>query len=292
MHRRHLTLAGLAWFSGAHAAGRATLPPPALGPGSASTSTPPPALTAPLTASTTTATVASSGGAPSASLRLLSEEFPPINFTEFGQPRGLSVDIVQAIQKRLGQSLPIEFMPWARAFREAQDGPPAALFSMARIPEREKLFQWVGPIVTFQSTFYAKAASGLRLRSLAEAKRAAKVLVVRDWYTLTQLQSAGFRNLQQISDPIQGVRMLAAGRAPLFAAEKLSMPQTLVQAGVARDALEEVFSFAASDGYIAFSRSTPMGTLHAWQSQLNEMKRDGSFQAIHRRWLPNDPPPR
>ncbi|WP_431286380.1 substrate-binding periplasmic protein [Roseateles chitinivorans] len=199
---------------------------------------------------------------------------------------------MQAIQKRLGQSLPIEFMPWARAFREAQDGPPAALFSMARIPEREKLFQWVGPIVTFQSTFYAKAGSGLRLRSLAEAKRAAKVLVVRDWYTLAQLQSAGFHNLQQISDPIQGVRMLAAGRAPLFAAEKLSMPQTLVQAGVAKDALEEVFSFAASEGYIAFSRSTPMGTIHAWQSQLNEMKRDGTFQAIHKRWLPGDPAPR
>ena len=286
MHRRHLTLAGLAWFSGAHAAGRATLPPPAFVPGSASASTTPPT---PLSASPATA---SSGGAPAVSLRLLSEEFPPINFTEAGQPRGLSVDIVQAIQKRLGQSLPIEFMPWARAFREAQDGPPAALFSMARIPEREKLFQWVGPIVTFQSTFYAKAGSGIRLRSLAEAKRAAKVLVVRDWYTLTQLQSAGFHNLQQISDPIQGVRMLAAGRAPLFAAEKLSMPQTLVQAGVAKGALEEVFSFAASEGYIAFSRSTPMGTIHAWQSQLNEMKRDGTFQAIHRRWLPNDAPPR
>jgi len=283
MHRRHLTLASLAWLSGAQAAGRAALSPRAHVPGPAST---PPA---PLAASPA---VAPSGGVPTASLRLLSEEFPPINFTEAGQPRGLSVDIVQAIQKRLGQSLPIEFMPWARAFREAQDGPPAALFSMARIPEREKLFHWVGPIVTFQSTFYAKAGSGLRLRSLDEAKRAPKVLVVRDWYTLAQLESAGFRNLQQISDPIQGVRMLAAGRAPLFAAEKLSMPQTLVQAGVARDALEEVFSFAASEGYIAFSRSTPMGTIHAWQSQLNEMKRDGTFQAIYKRWLPNDAAPR
>ncbi|WP_431257002.1 substrate-binding periplasmic protein [Roseateles chitinivorans] len=290
MHRRHLTLAGLAWFSGAHAAGHATLPPPAFGPGPASTPPAPPAT--PAAPTTSAAAIASSGGAPAVSLRLLSEEFPPINFTELGQPRGLSVDIVQAIQKRLGQSLPIEFMPWARAFREAQDGPPAALFSMARIPEREKLFQWVGPIVTFQSTFYAKAGSGIRLRSLAEAKRAPKVLVVRDWYTLTQLQSAGFHNLQQISDPIQGVRMLAAGRAPLFAAEKLSMPQTLVQAGVDKDALEEVFSFAASEGYIAFSRSTPMGTIHAWQSQLNEMKRDGTFQALYRRWLPHDAPPR
>lgn len=283
MHRRLLTLAGLAWLGGAHASGRTALPP-TLAPGGASTSTPP--------ASAGPAAAPSPGSAAPASLRLLSEEFPPINFTEGGQPRGLSIDIVQAIQKRLGQALPIEFMPWARAFREAQDGPPAALFSMARIPEREKLFQWVGPIVSFQSTFYAKAGSGIRLASLAEARRATKVLVVRDWYTLTQLQSAGFRNLQLISDPIQGVRMLAAGRAPLFAAEKLSMPETLARAGVARQALEEVFSFASSEGYIAFSRSTPMGTVHAWQTQLNELKRDGTFQAIYKRWLPNDPVPR
>lgn len=263
------------------------MPTPATSPGSAA----PPATSAPIP-------LGGLGGPPSAgaplpvSLRLLSEEFPPINFSEAGQARGLSIDIVQAIQKRLGQSLPIEFMPWARAFREAQEGAPTALFSMARIPEREKLFQWVGPIVSFQSTFYARKGHRIRVRSLAEARRTPKVLVVRDWYTAAQLQSAGFRNLQQISDPIQGVRMLAAGRAPLFAAEKLSMPETLARAGVPRDEVEEVFSFASSEGYIAFSRSTPMGTIHAWQSQLNELKRDGTFQAIYKRWLPNDAPPR
>ncbi|OWQ84074.1 hypothetical protein CDN99_24620 [Roseateles aquatilis] len=278
MHRRHLALLGLAWLSGARAAGRAALPPPA--------------PSAPLPAIAPGMGPSAGFGSSTASLRLLSEEFPPVNFTEGGLARGLAVDIVQAIQQRLGQALPIEFMPWARAFREAQEGPPAALFSAARIPEREKLFHWVGPIVTFQSTFYARAGSRIRLRSLAAARQISKVLVVRDWYTLAQLQSAGFRNLQQISDPVQGVRMLAAGRAPLFAAEKLTMPSTLAQAGLPADALEEVFSFASTAGYIAFSRNTPPGTVAAWQAQLNELKRDGSFQAIHKRWLPNDAPPR
>ncbi|WP_067067224.1 substrate-binding periplasmic protein [Roseateles chitosanitabidus] len=272
MHRRHLTLAGLAWMSGASAAGRAT-------PASLITALPPVAP----------------GMAPSAgpaqvpaSLRLLSEEFPPVNFSEGGHPRGLAVDIVQAIQQRLGQSLPIEFMPWARAFREAQDNQPTALFATARIPEREALFQWVGPIVQFQSTFYARADSRLRLRSLEEARRLQKVLVVRDWYTLVQLQSAGFHNLQQISDPVQGVRMLQAGRAPVFAAERITMPQTLAQAGLSPKAVKALFSFASSDGYIAFSRSTPASTVAAWQAQLAELKRDGSFAALHKRWFPTD----
>jgi polar amino acid transport system substrate-binding protein len=225
-------------------------------------------------------------------LRLLSEEFPPINYSEQGQPRGLAVELVQEIQRRLGQQRAIELMPWARAFREAQAPQPTALFAMARTPGRERLFKWVGPIVTFYSALYAPAGGGLRFRQLAEAKLADQVLVVRGWYTAEQLRSQGFANLFEVADPQQGVRMLLARRAPLFATERISMPATLAGMGLESEVLEIVYSFASSDGYIAFSRSTPDATVRAWQRELDAMKRDGSFQAIYKRWLPEDSPPR
>lgn len=224
-------------------------------------------------------------------LRLLSEEFPPFNFTDGGRPSGLAVEIVQAVLKRLGQTLDIEFQPWARAYREAQGRQPIALFSAARIPEREKLFQWVGPIVTFYSSFYARAGAE-RLKRFDDARQSSDVLVVRDWYTAQQLASEGFRNLRFVSDPTQGLRMLMAGRAPLFASERISMQGALAAAGVDPAALEEVYTFASSDGYIAFSPGTPRRVVNAWQRQIDAMKRDGSFQAIYKRWLPRDLPPR
>ncbi|MBB3193527.1 substrate-binding periplasmic protein [Roseateles terrae] len=227
-----------------------------------------------------------------ASLRLLTEEFPPINFSEGGVPRGLTVDLVQAIQQRLGQDLPIQVLPWARAFREAQEAMPTALFATARIPERESLFQWVGPVVQFRSTFYARANVPIATRNLDDARHASRVLVVRDWYTAQQLRTAGFRNLQTVSDPVQGIRMLMAGRAPLLAGERVSMPRTLELAGVKPAQLRELFSFAVNEGYIAFSLSTPKATVAAWQARLQDLKRDGTFQAIYKRWLPNEPLPR
>lgn len=223
-------------------------------------------------------------------LRLLSEEFPPVNFTSDGRPSGLAVELVQALLQRLGDNLPIEFMPWARAYREAQGPQPVALFAAARIPERESRFQWVGPIVSFYSSFYARAGAE-RLRRFDDARRATDVLVVRDWYTAQQLASEGFRNLRYVADPVQGLRMLLAGRAPLFAAERISMPATLASAGIEPALLEEVYTFASSDGYIAFSPGTPRRTVAAWQRELDAMKRDGSFQAIYKRWLPQDNPP-
>jgi polar amino acid transport system substrate-binding protein len=226
-----------------------------------------------------------------AQLRLLSEEFPPITFTEQGQARGLAVEIVQEIQRRQGTKLGIEFMPWARAFREAKGAGEVALFSMARTPEREKQFKWVGPIVTFYSSIYAPAQGGMRLRSLDDAKRVSSVLVVRDWFTFEELKTLGFKNLESVSDPVTAIKMLLAKRAPLFATERLSMPETLAKAGIAADSLEIVYSYASSEGYIAFSLDTPDELVKAWARHLRDMKRDGSFLAIYKRWLPMDKPP-
>lgn len=262
MQRRHLVLLWLSGTLESLAATRAQLP---------------------------SASTVSSAAAPP--LRLLSEEFPPINFTEEGSPSGLAVEVVQAVLQRLGQSLPIEFLPWTRAYREAQGMQPIALFSAARIPERERLFQWAGPIVTFYSSFYARAGAG-RLKRMDDARHADQVLVVRDWYTAQQLVSEGFRNLRYVNDPVQGLRMLLAGRAPLFASERISMPGTLAAAGIEPGALEEVYTYASSDGYIAFSPGTPQHVVAAWQREIDAMKRDGSFQAIYKRWLPQDSPPK
>jgi len=223
--------------------------------------------------------------------RLLSEEFPPINFSEGGEARGLAVDVVQEIQRRLQLDLPIEFMPWARAYRDVQLGGETALFSMARTTGRERLFKWVGPVVTFYSSIYGPARGGVRLRSIEDAKRAKAVLVVRDWYTSEELKQLGFRNLVSVADPPAAIRMLLAGRADYFATERLSMPKIMAQAGVAEDALEIVYSYASAEGYIAFSLDTPDARVKAWQTQLDAMKRDGSFVAIYKRWLPQDSPP-
>jgi polar amino acid transport system substrate-binding protein len=226
-----------------------------------------------------------------AELRLLTEEFPPLSFTEQGQPRGMVVEIVQEIQRRQGTKLAIEFLPWARAFRDAKGAGEVALFSMARTPEREKQFKWVGPIVTFYSSIYAPAQDGMRLRSLDDAKRASAVLVVRDWFTAEELKTLGFKNLESVTEPVTAIKMLLAKRAPFFATERLSMPDILAKAGIPASSLEIVYSYASSEGYIAFSLDTPDATVKAWAEQLRGMKRDGSFLRIYKRWLPKDNPP-
>jgi len=226
-----------------------------------------------------------------APLHLLTEEFPPINYLDQGKVKGLSVDVVNEIQRRLGRKDPIELMPWTRAYREIQTSQRTALFAMARTPAREALFKWVGPIMISYAALYAPARGGIRLHSLDEAKKVESILVVRDWYTSEQLTSRGFANLQPVADPASALRMLLAGRATLFAIERLGMPDILAQQGIAESSIEAVFTYASSEGYIAFSKDMPDAEIEQWNAALRDMKRDGSFKRIYKRWLPNDNPP-
>ena len=119
-------------------------------------------------------------------LLLLSEDFPPVNFEDQGEASGLAGELVLALMLDLGLQLNVHFMPWARAYRIAQGPAPVCLFTMARTPQREALFQWVGPVVEFQNALVGRAGTD-RLRSLAEARQAQQIITVRDWASEQEL---------------------------------------------------------------------------------------------------------
>ena len=50
-------------------------------------------------------------------LTIITEDYPPLNYVENKELKGPAVDIVQAIQDRLGSADKINVYPWARAYR-------------------------------------------------------------------------------------------------------------------------------------------------------------------------------
>lgn len=113
-------------------------------------------------------------------LQLYTEELPPLNFLEEGRARGLSVDIVREIQRRLDDSTPIQVVPWARGYRALQERPNVALFSTARSAEREPRFQWVGPLADLDFTLFVRADSPLDVANLDAARQLGTIATYRD----------------------------------------------------------------------------------------------------------------
>jgi polar amino acid transport system substrate-binding protein len=104
-------------------------------------------------------------------LTLITEEYPPVNFTKNGNITGSSVEIVREILRRQKQPDNITMLPWARAYSLLKTKANIVLFTTTRIKEREELFHWVGPLCTSTNAFYAKKGSNIRINSIDVAEQ-------------------------------------------------------------------------------------------------------------------------
>lgn len=221
-----------------------------------------------------------------APVRLLTEDAPPMSFMQAGGVDGMSVDVVRELARRLGEDIEIELVPWTRAYLLAQQQADTAVFSTVRTPEREALFQWVGPVVRGKTRFYSLKSSGLQVRNLQEAASIGWVAVPREWYTYQTLRGHGLNNVYGTSGSRQMVNLLKHGRASLIATEDITLAQELAAGGLDPDQVQAHFSFMSSDYYIAFSRQTDSQRVLKWQTMLEAMRADGSLKRIVQRWLP------
>lgn len=223
---------------------------------------------------------------PAEPLRLYSQEYPPVNFSIAGEPAGMAVDVVRELSRRSGQPIRLEVVPWARAYREARTRPNAGVFVAMRTAEREPLFQWVGPITVNITGFYGLRDSAPRIDSLGDARHHGEIAIPREWYSHQLLVAKGFTNLHPVPGPDLVVQMLKRRRVKLMVMDNIGLSAYLARGGLRDDEVKLLYSFLRSYSYIAFSPETAPSLVARWQEELDGMKRDGSFAAIHQKWLP------
>jgi len=221
-------------------------------------------------------------------LTLITEEWSPFNFTFHGTPTGSSVQVVEEIIRRLGRTERVQSMPWARGYKLALTKPNTVLFSTTRIPEREDLFHWVGPVNTVKTGFYALSGSGVRPKTLDDARRVGAIATYKDDVREQMLLGLGFTNLDSSKSARSNLKKLLAGRVDLWIFDNIGMIMVTRQLGTKPGTIEQVLPFGEFNQYIAFSRSTPLSIVQQWQKTLDGMKADGTFQRISRRWLPEE----
>jgi len=219
---------------------------------------------------------------------VITEESPPFNFIREGRITGSSTEVVREILNRLGQPADIQVLPWARGYQMLQTRPRVALFSTTRTPEREGQFHWVGPLFTVHFNFYARRDADLAIESLADAKNVGAIATYKDDVKEQLLLNRGFTNLDSSKSPVSNLKKLLAGRVDLWLFDNLGMPDVARQAGIDPIELKRVLAFQSYQSYVAISKQTPPAVVRQWRDAFASMVQDGTFQAISRRWLPQE----
>ena len=221
-----------------------------------------------------------------ADMTIVTEENPPFNYTESGKLTGATTAVVREITRRLGIAEGIQVMPWTRGYKLLCSEANVVLFTTALTQKREPLFHWVGPLYTVRLGFYARKSDALRIDSLEAAKQVGAIATYKDDFREQLLTSLGFSNLDSSKSPESNLRKLVSGRVDLWFYDNIGPYQVAREAGIDPNEIEEVFTYQQHFSYIAISKQTSPVIVKQWQAALDEMKEDGTFWWLTRKWLP------
>lgn len=103
-------------------------------------------------------------------LTAVTESLPPLNYEENGIVTGYATELLQATVQTAKIKTRIDLLPWARAYQSVLAQPNTLIYSITRNPERESLFEWIGPISPRQIFLYKlRERKDVSVKTLADA---------------------------------------------------------------------------------------------------------------------------
>lgn len=223
-------------------------------------------------------------------LTIYTEDWPPISFKNGEKLDGMAVELVAALQKRLGSNVSVQLVPWNRGYKALLEDPNVMLFTVGRSEEREKLMTLVGPIAVSSTVLYTRKGNAAKLLALGDDIHQVAVGAYRGSIFADTAIKKGFQTVDLAATPQVIAKMLMMKRFDLWSEGSVVVASVLKEIGYSINDVEKVMVLDNLELYLAFSSKTPLTIIRAWEEALRQMKKDGSFQKIHQKWLPNDAP--
>jgi len=226
---------------------------------------------------------------PDTDMVLLTENFPPYNMAKNGKNfaqdeniSGIATDIVREIFKRadITYSLTLRF-PWERIYKLTLEKPGYGVFVMARLPDREKLFKWVGPIGPDDWIMLAKADSKITLETLDDARKY-KIGAYKGDAIAETLGKQGLNPIVVLRDQ-DNAKKLVNGQIDLWATGDPAGRYLARQEGVS--GLKTVLRFNSAELYLALNKDVPDETVAKLQAALDQLRKEGVVDDIMAKYL-------
>jgi polar amino acid transport system substrate-binding protein len=219
---------------------------------------------------------------PTRALDVTTEENAPFNYVDsHHQIAGISTEIVTELGKRAGIPMKIQLTPWARAYSLAMNVPDTCVYSAARLPEREALFKWVGPISVNKWALFARSDFRHHLASIDDARKFRIGGVIMD-AKVTYLKSLGFTDIDAVNDDTLNVPKLMAGRIDLWIAGLYKGKELIAQSGAKN--IKPVYTVREVDYYLACSPKTSDATIQALMNELQVLQKEGFLKSVAERY--------
>ncbi|MCS4306230.1 polar amino acid transport system substrate-binding protein [Rheinheimera pacifica] len=220
---------------------------------------------------------------------LSSSNYYPHYAEDLPQQGAVSEIIRQAFLLQ-GIGIEIDFMPFARAYRESQQANYIGLIAAWYDDKRAEHFYYSQPLYANQIVFFKHKDITVSYRDYADlAQQKLRIAVVQGYLHLPGLLESGITAVQVATDE-QALQMLARGRVDLVPADKLNglylvdekLPQYAGQLDWMTPALEQ------RPMYLLLSKKDPRSEMliQRFNNGLQQLRQSGQYQQIIDNLLP------
>ncbi|WP_292390881.1 cache domain-containing protein [Methanosarcina sp. UBA5] len=220
----------------------------------------------------------------SVNLTYYTEQLPPYNYMENGTLKGISVDILEAVSKKMGKKVTreeINLVPWTEGYQNVLSHNNTILFTTVRIPEREQSFKWVGPIYTYTNVLFARPDSGITIESPEDLKKY-RIGVIVDDIAVQQLLNAGVNKSQLVQETNASaiIEKLNNGEIDLWAYPEAAGRYLTEQVTGNSYSFKVVFKLQDLEGYYAFNKNVSDSMVMSFQQALDAIKEEKDSAGI------------
>lgn len=219
------------------------------------------------------------GAAGAETIHFTTEDYPPYNYREAGEYKGVGYEQTVALMKDVKAEHTIEMMPWARALQLAESERTHCVFTTAHIAERDKRFKWVEPLAVDRNVMIANRASGIKPRSIEEARQYT-VGTQRNDYTQDLLERNGFPKIDLATDLKLTFKKLMSGRIDLMPISEKYYEDLKAEG----NAIEALFILSEQKFAIACNIDFPDALIAEMQAGLDKLIADGTQKAIFEKY--------
>ena len=215
-------------------------------------------------------------------LKAYTEEWPPYNFIRDNKLVGVSTDILKAVCADTELKCDMQLVPWTRAYKTVLETPDTMIYTISRIPLREKQFTWIGPILPRSMWIYARTEVASKIHTLKDIANF-RIGAIREEASLSELLEAGVpsSSIQIFNTNTDEMRMLKAGKIDIVANTEIGMQQNQKTFGIADKAMKRMMKL--NDGaalYFGMNINSNKDLVAKLQASVDKLKREGKIDAI------------
>jgi len=228
-----------------------------------------------------------------AKVTFVTEHLPPYQIVkEDSSIIGFATEVVLEVAQRAGVSYNLNLYPWVRTYNLALKKSNHCIFSIARLPSREKFFTWIGQITEKNNAVIWSLKSnihGKQVKTIEDLKRYTTAVNKSD-ATHTGMLNIGLvenKNLYVLKHTDSLINLLfSRPEIDFIVADDITISHRAKLAGVSIDLLHRVIEVKSLplNFFLACNINTDRDIIEKLTTSLTNVHQDGTYQKIFSKW--------